>query len=212
MSVIGLEVKWRIGSESGPDVLQRCGVAFERAGTELVDMGKHVFPLLPSIFEAAEQRQFDAEGAGPVAGSWAALSETYAAWKAKKYPGQPILVATGALRDALTKPNSPLGARDWSATTFVFGTQGVEYASYHQLGTTSEASGGMPARPPFDLDEQFQDELDQAVRDGVLASVAEGMGNMADSILDEGGVRRDVLTGSRGGRYYINSGGNRTYV
>ena len=98
-------------------------------------MGRHVFPLLPPVFEAAEQRQFDAEGTGPVAGSWAPLSSMYAEWKAQKFPGQPILVATGALRDALTKSSSPLAARDWSSSTFQFGTADVEYASHHQLGT-----------------------------------------------------------------------------
>ena len=93
MSVIGLTVEYRIGSESGPDSLQRMGVAFERAGAEVADFGKHVFPLLSPIFEAAETRQFDAQGGGPVAGSWAELSAVYADWKEQHYPGQPLLVA-----------------------------------------------------------------------------------------------------------------------
>ena len=68
MSVLGLSIEYRIGSESGPDALQRPGIAFERAGAELVEMGRHVFPLLPAVFEAAEARQFDAEGGGPHGG------------------------------------------------------------------------------------------------------------------------------------------------
>ena len=166
MSVLGLSIEWRIGSETGPDTLQRMGVAFERAGAELVDLGKHVFPLLAPVFEAAEARQFDAEGSGPARGAWADLSEVYAAWKDKKYPGAPLLVATGALREALTAASSPLGARDYSASTFVFGTVGVPYASFHQSGT-----GKMPARPPFDMDEQFQDDLRTAARKGVNAAI-----------------------------------------
>ena len=31
MSVLGLSIEYRIGPESGPDALQRMGVAFERA-------------------------------------------------------------------------------------------------------------------------------------------------------------------------------------
>jgi len=166
MSVLGLSIEYRVGTESGPDVMQRMGVAFERAGAELVDMGRHVFPLLPPVFEAAQARQFDAEGGGPVAGSWAELSDVYAAWKAKRYPGQPILVARGDLRDALTQPNSPFGARDWSASSFVFGTAGIEYASFHQTGTAR-----MPARPPFDLDSQFEDELSVAGRKGINSAI-----------------------------------------
>lgn len=168
MSVLGITVEYRIGNESGPDSMQRLGVAFERAGAELVDMGKHVFPLLPPIFEAAEARQFDAEGAGPHSGSWSALSEVYAAWKERRYPGQPILVATGQLREALTSPNSPLGARDWSASMFVFGTVGIEYASFHQTGTAR-----MPVRPPFDLDSQFERDLHGAARKGINAAIRE---------------------------------------
>ena len=166
MSVLGITVEYRVGTESGPDVLQRVGIAFERAGAELVDMGKHVFPLLSPVFEAAERRQFDAQGNGPVAGNWAALSDVYAEWKAKKFPGQPILVATGGLRAGLTEPNSPFGNRDWSASTFVFGTQGVAHASFHQTGTAR-----MPARPPFDLDSQFEDELSVAGRKGINAGI-----------------------------------------
>lgn len=169
MSILGLTAEWRIGTESGPDVMGRFAVAWERAGAELVDMGRHVFPLLPPVFERAEQRQFDAEGDGPVSGSWAELSDVYAAWKAKRYPGQPKLVARGDLRDALTQPNSPLGARDWSASSFVFGTRGVEYASFHQTGTAR-----MPPRPPFDLDSQFEDELSVAGRQGINAGFRAG--------------------------------------
>lgn len=168
MSVLGLTVEYRVGTETGPDVMSRLGVAFERAGAELVDMGKHVFPLLPPVFEAAEKRQFDAQGSGPVAGAWAQLSDVYAAWKAKKYPGQPILVATGGLREALTSPSSPLGSREWSASSFVFGTAGVEYASFHQTGTAR-----MPARPPFDLDSQFEDDLQKSARKGVNSAIRE---------------------------------------
>jgi phage gpG-like protein len=168
MSVIGLTVEYRIGSESGPDSLQRMGVAFERAGAEVADFGKHVFPLLSPIFEAAETRQFDAQGGGPVAGSWAELSAVYADWKEQHYPGQPLLVATGALREGLTAASSPFGVREWTATNFVFGTAGIEYASFHQSGTSR-----MPARPPFDLDGQFESDLQQVARVGVNAAIRE---------------------------------------
>lgn len=161
MSVLGLTMEWRIGSESGPDVLQRMSVAFERAGAELVEMGKHVFPLLPAVFEAAEARQFDAEGGGPH-GGWAELSEAYAAWKTEKFPGKPILERTGALREGLTAASTAFGVRDWSASTFNFGTVNVPYASFHQSGTSK-----MPVRPPFDFDDAFEKDLQTAARKGV---------------------------------------------
>ena len=165
MSVLGLSIEYRVGSESGPDSLQRLGVAFERAGAELVEMGRHVFPLLPAVFEAAEARQFDEEGGGPH-GGWAELSEAYAAWKAQNFPGKPILERTGALREGLTAASSAFGVRDWSASTFNFGTVGVPYASFHQSGTTR-----MPARPPFDFDDAFEKDLQVAARKGVNEAI-----------------------------------------
>ena len=166
MSVFGVTIEYRVGTESGPDVLQRFAVAFERAGSEVADLGKHVFPLLSPVFEAAEARQFDSQGSGPVAGSWAELSDAYADWKAQRYPGQPILEATGALRDGLTQASSPFGSREWTSSEFSFGTRGVEYASFHQSGTSR-----MPPRPPFDLDSQFEADLLRAVRQGVNAAI-----------------------------------------
>jgi phage gpG-like protein len=166
LSVFGITVAYRVGSEEGPDVLARLSVAFERAGAELVDMGRHVFPLLPTVFEDAEKRQFDAQGSGPVSGTWADLSDDYAEWKAQKYPGMPILEATGALRSGLTESASPFGSREWTSSEFSFGTAGVEYASFHQSGT-----GKMPPRPPFDFDSQFEADLLTAARKGVNSAI-----------------------------------------
>lgn len=48
----------------------------------------------------AEQAWFTSEGSG----SWEPLSLQYAERKATEFPGQPILVASGELRDWLTNP------------------------------------------------------------------------------------------------------------
>lgn len=165
MSVLGITVEYRVGSETGPDVLQRMGAAFERAGAELVRLDSHVFPLLTPVFEATERRQFDAEGAGPVDGAWEPLSPAYEAWKLEKYPGKPILERTGAMREGLTS-TSAFSRRESSGNTFVFGTSGVPYASFHQTGTAK-----MPVRAVFDFDPDFERELEQATRKGVNAAI-----------------------------------------
>lgn len=162
MSVVGLTVELVVGTESG-DATQRISAAFERAGDEVRDLMKYAGPRLVPVFEDAETRQFAAEGDGPYAGHWAALSEAYAAWKAKKYPGKPLLVRTGELREALTSSSSPLAARDYSATQFAFGTVGLEYASFHQVGAAF-----MPARPPFDFDSEFENEFEAAAHLSVV--------------------------------------------
>jgi phage gpG-like protein len=63
---------------------------------------------------------------------WAQLNPPYAAWKAKRYPGQPLLRATGTMLD--------------SAYIFTRGNQFIvrstDYGAYNQFGTSK-----MPARP-----------------------------------------------------------------
>jgi phage gpG-like protein len=166
VSAFGITIEYRVGSETGPDVLRQLGVAFERAGAELARLDQHIFPLLTPVFERAEQRQFDAQGAGPVAGAWEALSPAYAEWKLERYPGAPILQRTEAMLEGLTQSTSAYALRDSSNDSFVFGTRGLPYASLHQTGTAR-----MPVRPVFDFDEEFERELERAARQGVNAAI-----------------------------------------
>lgn len=166
MTVYGLTVEYAVGNATGDDAVTRLSTAFERGGDAISNFGEHVFPRLVPIFETAEGRQFDAQGTGPFAGHWAPLSSAYAQWKAKAAPGKPILELSGDLREALTRSSSPLASREWSANDFAFGTRGVEYASYHQVGT-----GRMPARPPFDFGEGFEEELTRATQLGLVAAL-----------------------------------------
>lgn len=165
MSVVGLSIEVTVGTDAGP-ATQRIVAAFERAGDELRGLMQYAGPRLVPVFESGLERQFDAEGHGPYAGHWAALSKRYAEWKAEKYPGRPILERTGDLRTALTQSSSPLASREWSASEFAFGTVGLEYAAFHQLGTAF-----MPARPPFDFDSQFEDAFTQAAHLAVVDAV-----------------------------------------
>src|SRR6185436_13207261 len=76
-------------------------------------------------------------------GAWARLSPTYRVWKQKFYPGQPILVRDGTLRNSLHwYGDSPGygGVFDAQPSFVVVGTS-VPYAGYHQYGTKK-----MPAR------------------------------------------------------------------
>lgn len=63
---------------------------------------------------------------------WSRLSPRYSNWKAERYPGQPILRATGAMLDSsyiFTQGNRFLVRSTW-------------YGAYNQFGTSR-----MPARP-----------------------------------------------------------------
>ena len=83
---------------------------------------------------------------------FAPLSPRYARYKAKHYPGAPILVRTGRLFRSLTT-NTDDTIADIQPDHFTFGTR-VPYALYHQLGTRK-----MPARPPIKLSKPIQTQL-----------------------------------------------------
>lgn len=206
MSAIVVSVEYQVNGGAAEPTLTRLVTAFERAGAELVDMGKHVLPKLMPVLEGATARQFDARGGGPAAGPWAPLSVKYAAWKAKVAPGAPINVLSGALRSALTEAGSANARREISAQSLSFGTVGVPYASVKQTG-----SGKEPARPPFDFGGDFEAELKAAAMAGVREAVRAG----SDGLLDFEGDTfegQQVLTGGRGGRYVANGSGGRTYL
>lgn len=89
---------------------------------------------LAELFVAKEGLWFKSKGRG----TWPELSPAYAAWKAIHYPGAPLMVRTGDLRDQLTSSKSVLAMTD---TAISLGTS-LPYAAFH-LGTSK-----MPARPP----------------------------------------------------------------
>jgi phage gpG-like protein len=170
--ISGFKVEWSVGDRTGDDVPREMALAFERAGDELADFEAHLFPRLTPVFEQEMREQFDDEGHGPVAGAWAPLSEQYAEWKDKNYPGRPILQREGTLYEALTSSGSPFARRAYSGDTYDFGTIGVEYASYHQLGAEK-----LPPRPPFDMGDDFEKQLLQegeaAAREAMEAAGAD---------------------------------------
>lgn len=178
--ISGFAVEWSVGNvPSGEDTLEKMAFAFERAGDNVADMGRFVFPKMVPVFEAEMAAQFNAEGRGPNAGAWAQLSERYEAWKSANYPGMRILERTGRMREALTESGSPFARRAIETDSFDFGTTGVEYASFHQSGTDF-----MPDRPPFDMGDDFESKATDAAREGVREAMR---ASEADKYLSEGG-------------------------
>lgn len=205
MSAIVLSVEYQINGGASEPTLTRLTTALERAGAELADIGKHVMPKLLPVLEVETSKQFEAEGGGPQSGSWAPLSVSYSAWKEAHYPGQPKLVATGALRAALTDSSASGALRDVSGAALSFGTAGIPYASLHQTGT-----GRMPSRPPFDFGSGFEAGVQAAAAAGVREAVRAGSDGLIDFEGDEF-EGQQVMTGRSGGRYVV-SNGARTYL
>ena len=81
----------------------------------------------------AEQKPFWKDERDPTTGRpWTQLSADYKAWKDKKYPGQPILRATGRMQDTAKVVPYQSG----------FNVNTTPYGAYNQFGTRR-----MPARP-----------------------------------------------------------------
>lgn len=106
----------------------------------------NVRPALESIadqFAVTATKQFLTQGA--YGGKrWDPLSAKYKRRKAKKYPGRPILVATGKLRRELT--HRPFGAEEITDHTLSIGVSPdrEKILGYHRSGTAN-----MPARNPL---------------------------------------------------------------
>lgn len=82
-----------------------------------------------------EREQFNTEGAR-TGTAWEPLRPTYAAWKAANYPGQKILVATGAMRAQLTTGKGMLNTF-YPLSMRLHPTD--PKARYHQTGTSRMA-------------------------------------------------------------------------
>lgn len=66
-------------------------------------------------------------------GGWSPLKPAYSAWKARNFPGAPIMVQTGRLFRAVGQMN---GAGTKIGRNRAEFNVGVDYASFHQYGTT----------------------------------------------------------------------------
>jgi phage gpG-like protein len=96
---------------------------------------KNFFPIFEKVLtDASGGGNAENFGLGGLpAGGWAPLSPVYGAWKAIRFPGAPPMVRTGRLFASLIDLRGPENSiRPKSAT---FGTE-VEYAKFHQYGTT----------------------------------------------------------------------------
>jgi hypothetical protein len=105
-----------------------------RVGAVVTDLSKRPGGM-PSLWErwrdaffTSERELFDSEGGAGASGSWPQLSPAYAAWKAKHYPGGKILVASGAMKAALTSAGGG-GVFETTATHMFIGTERI--AGYH---------------------------------------------------------------------------------
>jgi len=99
------------------DAAERLGVLAER----MRDLRALFEGTLEQTFYNAERELFASEGrvGGP---GWRPLNPEYAAWKARNFPGQPILQRTGALYSSLTTRGAPGQYRQITDRTMELGS------------------------------------------------------------------------------------------
>lgn len=107
-------------------------------------------------FQRIQMQWFESQGRG----SWSPLSPGYALWKSINFPGRPLLVLSGDLKDALE-----LDFLEQNYTLDVI-TEPPYYWFFHQYGTSK-----MPARPPFVIDDETQKLMAQKLSDAVSKAI-----------------------------------------
>jgi phage gpG-like protein len=119
--------------------------AFIQLGGKVEDL-TWLWPEMAGVFYQRELKLFTNEGEG----EWLPLTPRYATWKAKHYPGEPLLSVTGRLRRSLVSRDTPESVYEADARSLTVGTI-VPYAVYHQAGTSR-----MVRRPPIIIDDETE--------------------------------------------------------
>ena len=139
----------------------------ERLSENLTD-GFDWESLAPTVAEAADNI-FASEGRG----GWPQLSEAYARWKARHYPGKGILELTGAYRNAATQIGAPHNIVEVGDDHLTYGVEGLDYPAFHESGTNR-----LPARPVFDLlaeDEELSKAVTEAFSEHINQKLSEAL-------------------------------------
>lgn len=127
-------------------------VALTRMADDVADLTPYWGDVQQEFYKI-EREAFALQGASGKSGRWAALSPRYAVIKFKRWGSQPILTASGALRDSLTSETASSAITRKEKDSLTLGSS-IPYGAYHQSGTSK-----MPARPPISLTENQHAQL-----------------------------------------------------
>lgn len=129
--------------------------ALRRIGSGLLDFTPAWNATLAEIEKAVES-SFER-------GAFAPLSPRYAARKAHRFPGRPILVATGALKGSLTNDHAPGALRRIRRFGFEYGSA-ISVGSYNLLDLHRQGTPRMPVRDPIPSER----ELNRLTREQIM--------------------------------------------
>lgn len=141
-------------------------VALSRFAAEVSDFTPFWEGPFKARWTAMMLDQFRSAGASTGA-AWAPLSPAYAAWKAKHYGGQGILVRSGSMSSGLIYPSNRGGLGVWRPTRagLEVGTT-ARQALVHQLSQRST----LPRRPPLRITPEFMTGVAKDLQKFVVAA------------------------------------------
>jgi hypothetical protein len=155
------------------------GRQLEMAGSWSEDLHEPLSEMMDLIVDNV-RAQFDTEGAQGQHGKWQQLSDAYGKWKARHWPGRPILVRTGGMKGSMLNKTVAVHV----------GPQRAVYepksniAGYHQKGGTwvgpswghpQQQLHHLPQRKMVDLPEDFKHAaVDRVFARWVRRKLAEG--------------------------------------
>ena len=163
--------------------------AFGGMAAAVKDWRKYIWPgVTKDALRPWLKKQFEEQGHGDH-GRWKELSGPYATRKARRYPGEKILSASGKMkRDLLAESNRG----EMTARTLLYGTD-IKYARYHQTGTKK-----MPARRIFDPEEgDAKGTMPNMIRLAVSRGVKLAGNRYGFGVADKGTNISDVLRSAR---------------
>ncbi len=122
--------------------------------------------------ELAKSYKDNFTASGLPVGGWSPLKPEYASWKARNFPGAPLMVQTGKLfRDVSSLRGAKTSIRKTKAT---FSTSGIEYASFHQYGTSRMAKRVVIFEPPL-FAQKLANEAKEHITDAANGVIRRGM-------------------------------------
>lgn len=99
---------------------------------------------------------------------WPALAPSTQAYKAKRFPGRPMMVRTGDLINSFTNDKSPRNIFRHRGNQITWGSRSP-YAKYHQLGGTKK--GRPPKRVLFVMTKDLAADIGHTIAGDLLERV-----------------------------------------
>ena len=158
IKVVGGEMHVRFGQPNVDDFATR----LEELGLRMQDLQPVLDKFGRYLVREHIPGQFAAQGHPK---RWASLSPAYARWKARHFPGRPILVRTGAMKGGFRYEARKRSLRVINRVKAGQKGRGKPRWFYHQHGT-----GNMPARPVLQISDADRQKLSELANEYLEAS------------------------------------------